>query len=461
MEGLFDHVMLSRIQFAVTAHFHILWPVLTVGLSIFLVLMEALWLKTGNESYYRHCRFWGRLFMLNFAVGVVTGIPMEFQFGTNWSRFSVAGGDFFGHMLGFEAAMAFMLEATFLGIMAFGWKRVSPPTHLFATCMVAFGGSLSAFWIMVANSWMHTPTGGVFRDGHFVIQDKFGAIFNPDMPWGVSHMWTACLEISLFVIGGISAWHLLRQRNTSFFLRSFKVAALAAILVTPVQIWLGHGSGGAVHDHQPAKLAAIEAHWDTNPPGKGASWKILAWPNQAEQKNDWAIEVPDGLSLLVTNSLTGTVRGLRELLPEDQPPVFPIYYSFRVMAGIGFLLCLLMIWTIWAWYKGKLSTDRIPGEKWLLHSWIWAGPLSYLAMETGWMTRELGRQPWVLYNLLRTGDSATIMPADTVGASLLTFSVLYFLLLVLFLFFAHRIIRKGPSEGPEPDGYANSPAGRS
>ncbi len=448
MEGLFDHVMLSRIQFAVTAHFHILWPVLTIGLSIFLVLMEALWLKSGDEQYFRHCRFWGRLFLLNFSVGVVTGIPMEFQFGTNWSRFSVAGGDFFGHMLGFEAAIAFMLEATFLGIMAFGWKRVSPRTHLFSTCMVALGGSLSAFWIMVANSWMHTPTGGIFRDGHFIITDKWKAIFNPDMPWGVSHMWTACIEISLFVIGGISAWQLLKNRNTDFFLKSFKVAVLSAILITPVQIWLGHGSGGAVFEHQPAKLAAIEAHWHTNPPGTGASWKILAWPNQAKQKDDWALEIPGALSLIVTNSLTGTIRGLDEFPREDQPPVFPVYYAFRVMAGIGFLLCLLMILTLWAWFRGKLSPNRVSGEKWLLYSWIWAAPLSYLAMETGWMTRELGRQPWVLYNLLRTGDSATGIPAHAVGSSLITFSVVYVLMLLLFCFFAHRIIVKGPGEGP-------------
>ena len=444
MDNLFDHVTLSRIQFAVTAHFHILWPVLTVGLSIFIMLMEALYLKTGDKLYYDHCRFWTRIFLLNFSVGVVSGIPMEFQFGTNWSLFSVAGGDFFGHMLGFEAAMAFMLEATFLGIMVFGWKRVSPRLHLFATSMVALGGSLSAFWIMVANSWMHTPTGGIFQNGRFVITSRMDAIFNPDMPLGVSHMWTACIEVSLFVVGGLSAWCILRGRHTAFFLKSFKIAVITAVLITPLQTLVGDASGIAVFKYQPAKLAAIEAHWETNPLGRGAPEILLAWPNQEEQKNDWAIAVPNGLSLLATRSLTGTVKGLKEFPRGDQPPVFPIFYAFRIMAGIGVLLFLLMAWTLWAWRRGDLSQERIAGRKWLLCSWIAAAPLSYLAMETGWMTREIGRQPWVLYNLLRTTDSATPMAPGAIIASLLTIAAVYPLLFILFLVFARRIIAAGP-----------------
>ncbi len=229
MEIFQDHIFLSRLHFAFTAIFHIIWPVLTIGLSIFLVVMEARWLMTREVRYYHHARFWMRLFLLNFAVGVVSGIPMEFQFGTNWSGFSRVGGDIFGHLLGFEASMAFMLEAAFLGIMAFGWKRVSPGMHLFATCMVAFGGSLSAFWIMAANSWMQTPVGGEFINNRFLLTDTFAAIWNPDAFWGITHMWIACLEISLFVIGGISAWYLLRDRHTEFFLTSFKMMLVAAV----------------------------------------------------------------------------------------------------------------------------------------------------------------------------------------------------------------------------------------
>ena len=444
MENVFNHVMLSRIQFAFTAMFHILWPVLTIGLSLFLVGVEAMWLKTGEKHYYHQARFWGRLFLLNFGVGVVTGIPMEFQFGTNWSLFSVAGGDAFGHMLGYEAAMAFMLESCFFVVMMFGWKRVSPRMHLFATAMVALGGSMSAFWIMDANSWMHTPTGGRFENGRFVISSHLETIFNPDMVWGVSHMWVACLEITVFVIGGLSAWHLLRKQSTDFFLRSFKIAAAAAIAITPLQIWLGDGSGRAVYEHQPAKLAAIESHWTTNPPGEGADWHILAWPDPSRQENSWSVSIPNALSLITTHSLTGRIKGLSEFPREDQPPVLLTFYSFRVMLAVGLGLLVLMLWTCRAWYKGDLDADKVSKRKWLLKAWIVALPLSYLAMEAGWITREVGRQPWLIYGLLRTSDSATVMPVGTVAASLCVFGVIYTLLFVLFLVFARRILARGP-----------------
>ncbi len=448
MDFFSDYINLSRLQFGLTAMFHILWPVLTIGLSIFLVIMEALWLKTGDEVYYRHCRFWSKLFLLNFTVGVVSGIPMEFQFGTNWGLFSIAGGDFFGHMLGFEAAMAFMLEATFFGIMMLGWKRVSPRMHFFSTLMVAVGGSLSAFWIMVANSWMHTPTGGYFKEGKFVITSSFHAVFNPDMPWGVSHMWVAAVEISLFVLGGISAWYILKGREVSFFSRTFKLAAVCAVLITPLQVYLGDGSGKSVYRHQPAKLAAIEAHWQTNPPGEGAPWKMLAWPDPQKQQNDWEITIPNALSIIATDSLTGQVKGLREFPVRDQPPVLIPFYAFRVMLLAGFLLLFLMLWTMWAWYRGQLAPDRITARRHLLGAWIAAIPLSYVAMEAGWITREIGRQPWILYGLLRTDESASMIPAHTVGTSLAVFSFVYPLLFALFLFFGARILAKGP----EPKG---------
>jgi cytochrome bd ubiquinol oxidase subunit I len=448
MDGIFDHILLSRIQFGVTALFHILWPVLTIGLSIFLVLMEALWLKTRDEAYLRHCRFWSKLFLLNFSVGVVSGIPMEFQFGTNWGLFSIAGGDFFGHMLGFEAAMAFMLEATFLGIMVFGWKRVSPRAHLLSTTMVALGGSLSAFWIMVANSWMHTPTGGYFEGGKFVIANYWEAIFNPDMHWAVPHMWVACIEISLFVLGGISAWYIKKDRDTVFFARSFKIALICAIVAAPLQMWLGDGSGKTVYEHQPAKLAAMEAHWKTNPPGEGAPWKVLAWPNPEAQDNAWELNISCGLSLITTHSLTGKILGLREFPREDQPPVAIPFYAFRIMILGGLLLFGLAVWTVWAWAAGRLQPGRISRQKWLLRSWIAAIPVSYLAMEAGWVTREVGRQPWALYNLLRTADSVSVIPPGAAGGSLAVFSLVYPVLLILFLVFARHILKKGP----EPDG---------
>lgn len=446
METLFSHIVLSRIQFALTAMFHILWPVLTIGLSLYILTMEIMWVRNKNEAYYRQARFWTRLFILNFAVGVVTGIPMVFQFGTNWGEFSNAGGDIFGHFMGFEASMAFMLEAAFLGIMVWGWKRVSPRMHLFATAMVALGSSLSAFWIMTANAWMQTPSGGVFEKGRFIAESNIDAILNANMPWAVSHMWFACLEVTVFVVGGISAWHIFKGRHVDFFIRSFKVVLLAALLITPLQIYLGDGSGRQIAKIQPAKLAAMEAHWQTNGPGEGASWNILAWPDKREQRNKWSIPVPGGLSLLTTLSADGKVRGLRDFPIEDQPPVWIPFYSFRVMFGLGSFFFLLALWTFWAWRKGRLRPDTASRQKLLMLSWVAALPLSYVAMEAGWMTREVGRQPWIIYGVLKTGDAASPIPAYSVGGSLMILTLLYLILFFLFLLFARGIINKGPDE---------------
>ncbi|HET7306810.1 MAG TPA: cytochrome ubiquinol oxidase subunit I [Gammaproteobacteria bacterium] len=438
-------VDLSRGQFAFTLIFHIVWPVFTIGLSTFLVVLESLWLKTGNEDYYRHARFWAKLLLLNFGVGVATGLPLEFEFGTNWAPFSRLAGNFFGNILGFEGSMAFMLEAGFLGIMMFGWRRVAPAIHMFATCMVALGASMSALWIMSANSWMQTPTGGHVANGHFVVDNYIKAIFNPAAPWGITHMWVACLETSLFIIGGLSAWYIYRNRHRAFFLRSFKVVAVAAIVITPVQIFLGDGSGGVVFQYQPAKGAAIEGHWKTNPPGVPAAWSMLAWPNQAEQKNDWSLDIPYGLSLLATHTLDGQVKGLRDFPRKDQPPLLPlIYYTFRLMVLVGFFFFGLMIWTLWRWRRYGLTADNADRHKWLWLLWMGAIPLGDIAVECGWTVREVGRQPWVIYGIMRTEHGASMLPASTVAGTLIVFGIIYAILLVTFLYFARRILLEGP-----------------
>jgi len=343
--------------------------------------------------------------------------------------------------------MAFMLEAAFLGIMAFGWNRVSPAMHLLATGMVALGGSLSAFWIMVANSWMQTPTGGEFVNGRFIMTNSLAAILNPDAYWSVSHMWIACLETSLFVVGGISAWYLLKGRHVKFSLLSLKMMLAAAIIITPLQILLGDGSGKSVVASQPEKLAAIEAHWETNPPGTGAAWNVIALPDKEQQKNLWSLEIPYALSLITTHSLTGTVKGLREFPVADQPPVIIPFYAFRVMLGIGGGLAALMLWSLYAWRRGYLSPEKIGGQKWLLRGWVAALPLSYIAMEAGWITREVGRQPWIIYGVLRTQEGASKLSAGTVGLSLLGFCVIYLLLFIFFLIFARHLILQGPVTG--------------
>lgn len=442
---------LSRAQFALTALFHILWPVLTIGLSFFLVVIEALWLKTGDVDYYRHARFWAKLFVLNFSVGVVTGLPLEFEFGANWAEFSRFAGDFFGAVLGFEGAMAFMLEAGFLGIMLLGWQRVPRAVHFFATLMVATGASLSALWIMMANSWMQTPAGGSVVNGRFVVTDFWTAMFNPNMIWGVGHMWVAALETACFVVGGVSAWYILKDRYPAFFMKSFKLALLVAVLTTPLQIYLGDGSGKSIFNYQPAKGAALEGHWRTNVAGQGAPWAIVAWPNAAIGANDWAIEIPNVLSLLATNTWDGQVKGLLEFAPQDRPPVLPLlFYSFRVMVAIGFYFFGLMVVSLWyAWRHGWQATFW-QSRPWLLKGWLWAVPLAYIAVEMGWIVREVGRQPWLVYGMLRTSEGASQLPASSVVFSMAGFALLYIVLAVAFFIFARRWLRKGPDLALEP-----------
>ncbi|MFB2977543.1 cytochrome ubiquinol oxidase subunit I [Microseira sp. BLCC-F43] len=448
MDFLTNSVVLSRMQFALTAIFHMLWPVLTTGMAIYLVIVEGLWLKTKNPDYYRHARFWSKLYVLNFGIGVASGLPMEFQFGTNWAPFSEAVGDFFGSILGFEASMAFMLEAGFLGIMLFGWERVPPPIHYLATIMVAFGANLSTFWILVANSWLQTPAGGTFVNGKFVVSDYFQAIFNPFMVNSVLHMFFATLETSLFVIGGISAWYILNRRHEAFFAKSFKIVLAAAIAVAPLQIFIGHLSAEQVYRYQPTKLAAIEAQWETLPAGQSADWSLVAIPNEKSERNDWEIKVPKALSYILElkPTLSEPVRGLKEWQPENRPRMVGlIYYSFRIMSGIGFFLAGLMLLSVVRWLRGKLTADGIAQQKWLLIGWIFSAPLGYIAVEAGWIVRCVGRQPWTVYGELRTADAASQLPAGEVLASLTGFVVLYTLLLIAALYFGSRIIRRGPN----------------
>ncbi len=456
MQAWMDPVVLSRMQFALTAIFHMLWPILTTGMGIYLVIVEGLWLKTRNPDYYHHARFWAKLYVLNFGIGVATGLPMEFQFGTNWAPLSRAIGDFFGSILGFEASMAFMLEAGFLGIMLFGWARVNPVIHYLSTIMVAFGANLSTFWILTANSWLQTPAGGEMVDGKFVVSDYFQAIFNPFMLTSVTHMFLATLETSLFVIGGISAWYLLKQRHPSFFTRSFKIALGVAILVAPLQIYVGHLSGEQVYHYQPTKMAAMESLWDTAPAGQPADWSLLAWPNPAAEKNDWEIKVPQGLGYILElqPNLSEPVQGLKEFPPENRPGLIGlIYYSFRTMIAIGFYLAGLMAITVVQWLRGQLSPDKLGQQRWLLWGWIFSGPLGYLAVESGWIVRCVGRQPWTLYGQIRTTDAASHLPAAEVLTSLLFFAGIYTVLFIFALYFGTRIIAAGPDlDRPLPNG---------
>ncbi len=443
MDTLFEPVMLSRLQFAAMAMVHISFSVVSIGLGLFIAVMEGLWLRTKDPVYYGHARFWSKLLLLNFGIGVVTGLPLEFAFGNNWAPFA-AKSAFFGEILGTETLSAFMIETGFLGVMVFGWNRVSPRLHFFATCMVVAGMSISVFWIMVANSWMQAPAGVVVDEGGLILTSHREAIFNPDMVFAVTHMYMACLETSLFIIGGISAWHVLKGRHVEFFARSFQAALIAALVIAPLQVLVGDETGRHVARIQPAKLAAMEAHWDTNPAGQGAAWIIAAWPDEAGQKNHWAIELPYALSLLLTHSPTGEVRGLKEFPLDEHPPVRITFYTFRVMVIAGFALVGLALWTIWRWKKGALTAGRIEGERWLLCAWIAAGPIAWAAVEGGWVTREAGRQPWLVYGLVRTAESASPLPTGVIAASLGGYLVIAALLSTAFLVLAGRVLAKGP-----------------
>jgi cytochrome d ubiquinol oxidase subunit I len=354
---------LSRIQFAVTTIFHMIWPLLSIGLSVMMAVMEILWLRTKDELYYRHVRFWSGLFIMIFGIGVASGVPLEFQFGMNWSRFSTAAGSLFGNILAFEASMSFALEAAFLAILIFGWNRVSRGMHLFSNIMVAVGASLSAFWIMGANSWMQVPAGVVMEGGRIVIVDYLKAVFNPVLLVSFLHIWVASVETTLFFVGGICAWHVVRYRNTGFFLKAFKIVLVLGIAAAPLQIFLGDASGLSTFAHQPAKAAAMEANWETNPPGKGAPWAVVAWPDERARENRWALEIPNLLSILNTRTSTGRVDGLRDFPASEQPPVWLTFYSFRIMVLLGFVMLGLVVWAVVAWARGRLTPDSAPGLK--------------------------------------------------------------------------------------------------
>ncbi len=433
-----DVLLLSRIQFAVTTMFHILFPSLTIGLSLYLVAVEFLWVRTKEEIYYRMYRYWVRIFAINFGIGAVSGIVLEFEFGTNFSRFSQAVSNPFAPLLGFEVLTAFFLESGFLGIMLFGWKRVSRGIHFLATCLVSLGTIISAFWILSANSWMQTPAGYRMSEGKFWVTDFGAAIFNPSSLVRMGHMTIASFETSMFVIAGISAYYLLRRNYVPLFRRSLGIALIMAALFVPLQIYMGDLSGRNVFRDQPAKLAAIEAHWETNTSG-GAPFVMVALPDLRAERNLFEISVPDVLSLLVTHSSDGRVRGLKEFPREDRPNVPLLFWSFRLMVAVGFALLGVMIWALLLWRKGRLYESRA-----FLRTLLLIHPLGFIAVELGWVTTEAGRQPWLVYNLMRTADGVSFVRVGNVIWSLGLFIVVFLVVGASYFYYILKTLRLGP-----------------
>lgn len=433
-----DVVTLSRVQFGLTTAFHILFPTLTIGLAVYLVVVEALWLKTKKEIFYRMYRFWVKIFAVHFAVGVVTGIILEFEFGTNFARFSEAVGNVLGPLFAYEGMTAFFLEAGFLGIMLFGWNRVPRKIHFMATCLVAFGASLSGFWIMAANSWMQTPDGYIYENGKFLVVSFRDVIFNPSMPTHLIHMLLASYETSAFVIAGISAFFLLKRSNEAFYRRSLGLALILAALLAPLQVFFGDLKGQSVSQHQPAKLAAIEAHWETNTDG-GAPLLVFALPDMAREENRFEIKIPKMLSLLTTHTLDGQVTGLKAFPVDERPNALVAFFSFRVMAGIGFLFLFVMMWAFYLWRKKRLFETRS-----FLMAMVAIQPLGFIATITGWVTAEMGRQPWLVYGLLRTRDGVSPILPGNVLWSLVLFSIFFVIIGSGYLYYIFKILGGGP-----------------
>ena len=434
-----DVLMLSRLQFAAATFFHFLFVPLTLGLSILIAIMETIYVRTGDEDYRRMAKFWGKIFLVNFAVGVVTGITLEFQFGTNWSRYSRYVGDVFGSLLAIEATLAFFLESTFLAVWAFSWNRLSPRLHAVTIWLVAFASNLSAVWILIANSWMQHPLGYILRNGRAEMQDFLAVVTQRFAIQQFLHTVSGAYILAGFFVMGVSAYHLLRRQNTIFFTKSFRLALVFALVFSMAEIVQGHIHGGEVARIQPTKLAAMEAAWDTR---AEAPMYLFLIPDEAHEKN--LVEfgaIPGALSMLAYHSPKAVVKGLKDFPKNDRPPVALTFYSFRLMVALGFLFVLL---TVVGWFKRNHLEDSPRYLKLMLY----AIPLPYIALEAGWMVAEVGRQPWIVYGLMRTSDAVSPIAASQVWVTLVAFILVYGLLGAVAFTLMARFAKQGPEPPP-------------
>lgn len=445
---MLDTVFLSRLQFGFVMSFHILFPAFTIGLASWLVFLEALWLRKRTQMLRDLYFFWMKVFAGSFGLGVVSGIVMSFQFGTNWAGLSTVAGNVLGPLLNYEVMTAFFLEATFLGVMLFGWNRVSHRTHFLATCMVALGTLVSSFWILSANSWMQTPAGYTVADGIIHASDWWAAIFNPSFPTRLVHMVLACFLSTALVIGGVSAAYLLHGRWEDKAKMMLRCALVFTAIVIPLQILVGDMSGLVVGKYQPAKLAAIEARWTTE---RSVPLTLFAWPDEKNEKNDYALDVPHLGSLILTHSWDGEVKGLKDFPRADRPPVVAPFFSFRIMVGLGMLmLALAAVGLVLMWRRTLFD------KRWYLYCWIAMMPAGFIALLTGWYTTEIGRQPWVVYGVLRTADAASPVPASSVLTSLIVYFVAYMILFGFGSGYLLKVLRDGPGKAAERVGPSMS-----
>ena len=446
-----DALLLARIQFGFTVSFHIVFPAITIGLASYLAVLEALWLRTGRQVFQDLYRYWLKIFAVNFGMGVVSGLVMAYQFGTNWSRFSDFAGSITGPLLAYEVLTAFFLEAGFLGVMLFGWKRVGPGLHFFATLMVALGTLVSATWILASNSWMQTPAGYAIVDGRVVPTDWVAAIFNPSFPYRLVHMVVGAYLATALVVGAAGAWHLLRGRDDAAIRTMTSMAMWMMLLVAPLQAFIGDQHGLNTLAHQPAKIAAIEAHWE-NRPGEGVPLTLVGWPDMEAERTRWAVEVPRLGSLILTHSWDGQFPGLKEYPREDRPNATIVFWTFRIMVGLGVLMIALGLWSAWARWRGTLYASRP-----LLRMALAMGPAGVVAILAGWYTTEIGRQPWVVYGLMRTADGVSPHGAAELTVTLALFVVVYFVVFGAGLVYMLRLIAVGPAAPGEAASEGGGP----
>jgi len=437
-----DTEILARIQFAFTIAFHYIYPPISIGLGVLLVVMEGMYLKTKNKIYENITRYWIKIFALVFAMGVATGIVMEFEFGTNWATYSRFVGDVFGSALAAEGVFAFFLESGFLAILVFGWNRVSPKMHFFSTIMVSFGSMLSAVWIVVANSWQQTPAGfHIVSNGGFSraeITDFWTMVFNPSSVDRLLHTLSGAWLTGAFLVLSVSAYYILRNRHIEFSKKSIKIALVLAVFASLFQLFTGHHSAEGISRNQPAKLAAFEGHYNTSP----APLYLWGWVNDSEQKVNFSIAVPGFLSYLVHGNTGAPVTGLNEFKPEDRPPVNLVFQSYHLMVAIGMSLIGISLLSVFLLRKDFIFRNKI-----MLKLLVISVLLPQFANQLGWISAEVGRQPWIVYNLLKTKDALSkSVTSGEVLFSLILFTLIYALLFILFIFLLDRKIKHGPED---------------
>jgi cytochrome d ubiquinol oxidase subunit I len=447
---------LARMQFGFTISFHIIFPAITIGLASYLTVLEGLWLWKKDAVYLELYRFWSQIFAVTFAMGVVSGLVMAYQFGTNWSHYSAFAGSITGPLLTNEVLTAFFLEAGFLGVMLFGWKKVGPGLHFFSTMMVATGTLISTTWILASNSWMQTPQGFEIIDGRVVPVDWLKVIFNPSFPYRLAHMTVAAYLATALFVGAAGAWHLLRRHDTPAVRTMLSMAMWLVLIVAPIQIALGDAHGLVTREHQPAKIAAIEGHWE-NEPGASVPLILFGWPDMAAETTRYAVEVPHLGSLILTHSWKGQIAGLKDFAPGDRPNSTIVFWTFRIMVGLGFLMVLLGLWSMWArWHKVLFESKSF------LRFALTMGPAGLIAILAGWMTTEIGRQPWVVYGIMRTSDAVSNHSALEMSITLVLFIVLYTAVFGTGIRYLLKLAAKGPGplDGhfPEPSPETGRPA---